>query len=325
VKNNSVINHFLLNSFFRKFGNRISFLGNEISNFLKNEIFLEKGIEVTLFLVMAATQRKGAITITFGDQVENGIGMEQIGEMIKEGFTPVEIEIIAEKARKKNLEVIHYDVRKLLPKNIRDKADPASILVVRQGVEMFACPDKLYEEQIKLKWDEKKLSRGRIVNSLARKNLCYADFSQSPEYEKGKGRVYDFGELPELSKVRNGLGNLTGKKGKDLLAEGNYYYDLEDGKEGKCGIGWHGDAERRIVIGLRLGCGFPIEWNWYKQSEPVGKRLHIDLHHGDFYIMSDKTTGYDWKRGRVYTLRHAAGNKKKYLDANGEANEYVLF
>ena len=28
-----------------------------------------------------------------------------------------------------------------------------------------------------------------------------------------------------------------------LVAEANYYYDLE-----KCGIGYHGDAERRIVV-----------------------------------------------------------------------------
>lgn len=28
------------------------------------------------------------------------------------------------------------------------------------------------------------------------------------------------------------------------------------------------------------------------------------------YIMSEKATGYDWKKRSIYTLRHAAGCKK---------------
>jgi hypothetical protein len=34
------------------------------------------------------------------------------------------------------------------------------------------------------------------------------------------------------------------------------------------------------------------------------------LNHGDIYIMSDKAVGYDWKKRKIPTLRHAAGCKK---------------
>jgi hypothetical protein len=35
-----------------------------------------------------------------------------------------------------------------------------------------------------------------------------------------------------------------------------------------------------------------------------------DLEHGDMYVMSEKTTGFDWKSKTKYTLRHAAGCDK---------------
>ena len=40
------------------------------------------------------------------------------------------------------------------------------------------------------------------------------------------------------------------------------------------------------------------------------------LNHGDFYVMSEKTVGFDWKRKSILTLRHAAG-AKKYLTIKG--------
>jgi len=40
-----------------------------------------------------------------------------------------------------------------------------------------------------------------------------------------------------------------------------------------------------------------------------------DLNHGDLYIMSEKTTGFDWKKRTLITLRHAAGCEK-YIKVN---------
>lgn len=98
-----------------------------------------------------------------------------------------------------------------------------------------------------------------------------------------------------------------GMTGEKLLAEGNYYYDQT------CGIGYHGDAERKKVIGLRLGDSMPLVYQWYYQGNPIGDRYYFELDGGDMYIMCTKATGNDWKRRNDYTLRHAAG-ASKYID-----------
>ena len=48
------------------------------------------------------------------------------------------------------------------------------------------------------------------------------------------------------------------KKAMNLEIEGNLYYDTS-----KCGIGFHGDSERKKVIACSLGKSRPIHWQWY--------------------------------------------------------------
>ena len=91
----------------------------------------------------------------------------------------------------------------------------------------------------------------------------------------------------------------------NLIGEGNYYHDIRN-----CGIGYHGDTERKIVVGCRLGASMPLHYNWYHKRKPVGKNVQIPLHHGDIYIMDAKAVGYDWKSQNIYTLRHATGCSK---------------
>jgi len=93
-----------------------------------------------------------------------------------------------------------------------------------------------------------------------------------------------------------------------LFAEGNYYYDIN-----KCGIGYHGDTERKIVIGIRLGASMPLCFKWFTKGEPINADSHkiqIILNDGDIYLMSEKAVGYDWKKKNKVTLRHAAGCDK---------------
>jgi hypothetical protein len=33
----------------------------------------------------------------------------------------------------------------------------------------------------------------------------------------------------------------------------------------------------------------------------------IELAHGDMYAMSEKAVGFDWKKKKIFTLRHATG------------------
>ena len=74
-----------------------------------------------------------------------------------------------------------------------------------------------------------------------------------------------------------------------------------------CGIGYHGDSERRKVIAIRIGGSMPIHYQWFIKSRPIGGNVVIPLYDGDLYIMSEKAVGFDWKSNARYTLRHAAG------------------
>ena len=113
-----------------------------------------------------------------------------------------------------------------------------------------------------------------------------------------------FSTLPYLNAAR--------EKVKTLIpdnfvpqAEGNLYYDTS-----KTYIGFHGDTERTFVIGLRLGDQIPLHFQWYQNSEKIGPVTTIEMNHGDVYIMSCKAVGSDWKKRKIPTLRHAAGNPK---------------
>ena len=93
--------------------------------------------------------------------------------------------------------------------------------------------------------------------------------------------------------------------GQTFVCEGNYYYDST-----RCGIGYHGDSERKLVIGVRLGKSLPLCYYWYLNNERIGPQKNIMLNNGDMYMMSEKATGNDWKNRSKLTLRHAAGCNK---------------
>ena len=73
--------------------------------------------------------------------------------------------------------------------------------------------------------------------------------------------------------MRNQLSSYL-PNGSDLAAEGNYYYDVN-----KCGIGFHGDAERKRVIAIRLCSGkcYPLHYQWFLKGDPIGKRAIVEL------------------------------------------------
>lgn len=267
------------------------------------------------------------ITITFSSQVENHANNQQIGELedVGEGFNLEELEkcknIIDDKYK---TELINLN-EALNTCGLENIAEQAYILVIRNGVDYLLninteeTKDNLLEEQQKLDKDKKAFMYGRVVNKLARHNLCFADFTQEANYEKKEGTVIDFkNEKIRITNIlRENMGYLFNKEGiykktNKLLAEGNYYYDIN-----KCGIGWHGDGERRKVIGVRLGETIPLAYLWYKNNKPLGKKIVINLNHGDLYIMSEKAVGTDWKKSSKLTLRHSAGCEK-YIKSKHE-------
>jgi len=202
-----------------------------------------------------------------------------------------------------------FNLKTLLPDEVIVNAEDAYILVAHQGLNCMIKPynsDYFFQEQAALEKDTQAFMYGRVVNKRARYNLCFGSQDQEPDYTQGKGRIVAFDKLPLLNHVRQILPLVIGEKGENLVAEGNYY-DIT-----KCGIGFHGDSERRKVVGIRVGATLPLHYQWFHQSKPIGKRGEILLNHGDVYFMSEKAVGNDWKRKTILTLRHAAG-APKYL------------
>lgn len=239
---------------------------------------------------------KSTITITFSESVENHVGNQQIGTKINNGISVDELIIIKNMYEKEGYICNYYDLSSLI-----NNYENAGLLVIRN----YLKNDNLFNILSKLNWDKKVMMKGRVVNKHARYNLCFSNFEQEPNYEDGKGRVYDFSKLPELDKIRNDISKYIDNIciNVNINAEGNYYYDNE-----KCYIGLHGDTERRLVIGLRLGDEFPLFFRGYHKKNPISDFFKINLNGGDLYYMSDKAVGYDWRKQLVPTLRHCAGN-----------------
>ena len=244
-------------------------------------------------------------TITFGEVAENHARMQQIGELANSGISIEELKLAQSKFEALGCRCEYIDLNAALGGGI--SVDPAAFLIIRGGVEKILgrSADVLFDEHKDLPVDKKAFMYGRVVNKHARHNLCFSEDDQEPDYESGKGRIISFARLPFTSQIRAKLPELVGHKAIGLQAEGNYYYDVS-----KCGIGFHGDGERRIVIALRLGASLPIHYQWFLRNKPVGSRVEAIINHGDMYIMSEKAVGTDWKSSSIYTLRHAAGCAK---------------
>lgn len=229
-------------------------------------------------------------TLTFCDCSENHKGMEMNGTISDEGFSKEFL----------------IDIQKKLGGELIDLKNDAWILIIRNGLETLIGKENSFElkkEQDSLKPDTKAFMYGRVVNKIARHNLCFSDIGHEPDYENKKGTVISYSSLPYTQMVRNKLQDIFGEK---YECEANYYYN------NKCGIGAHGDSERRKVIGVRLGDTMPLNFCWYLQNKPIDIPICFELNNNDMYVMSEKTVGFDWKKSSIRTLRHAAG-APKYL------------
>lgn len=250
-----------------------------------------------------------SITITFGDQAENHVGMQKIGNIADRGFTYEEL--INAKNNFENIGCVCelLDLRDSVKDiNIKQLLEPAYILIIHKAVDNILkdidkTADCMYNEQKILDIDKKAKMYGRVVNKHARYNLCFSDFNQEPDYNNGQGRIISFDNVPLTNYIKNKIPDFVGHLGNNLQAEGNYYYNIN-----KCGIGYHGDSERLKVIAVRLGLTNPLTFLWFHKNKYVGEITYLDnLKNGDMYIMSEKATGNDWKKKNSYTIRHAAG------------------
>ena len=252
---------------------------------------------------------RACITITFCDVCENHVGMQNTGILSHRGLLVKELVAIGDNYRKKGYEIELIRLDKVIKPNVPEGIviEKAAVLVVRGFLGKNGLPSNknMMKEEMSLDWDKKAFMKGRVVNKIARHNLCYSEKDQEPDYENKKGRIISFDNLPLLKKVRNEISTMN-KLTVNLNAEGNLYYDTN-----KCSIKFHGDYERKIVIALRLGASedLPLKYAWFHRTEPVSEVYSINLNAGDLYIMSAKAVGQDWKNSSQATLRHAVNAK----------------
>jgi hypothetical protein len=291
-------NPFLLKSFKMLAANNISILK-------RNFKLLQKSV---------LTKQNSALTLTFGDRAENHAGMQIIGKMAEHGFTIDKLREAQRRLKAEGCESEFIDLKAELlktwnnPNNV--DVSEAGVLLVRNAVnhilqDVDFTDNDLFEEQINLNLDTKAFMYGRVVNKKARHNLCFDETEQEPDYTQKKGRIVKYDNVPLTKYVRYSFTKYLGKEAYRLAGEGNYYYDIRI-----CGIGWHGDTERKKVVAIRLGASIPLAYQWFYKNKVIGKTINLPkINHGDMYIMSEKASGFDWKKSSLPTLRHAAGSK----------------
>ena len=257
---------------------------------------------------------KESWSITICESGENHTGMEILGKKADEGMSCDLLKEAKTKAEADGYICEYFDLKELGLKDETERyerASEAGILIIRDVLSKFgATNDGLRQEMKNIDCDKKywDVRRSKVLNKLARHNVCFDYRDQEPNIGNKKGRIVNINSLDNLKSVIENLHLYFGDKSKGLIAELNHYYNVK-----KCGIGFHGDTERRIVICIRLGESLPLNFYWYENSKRVGQRITLPiLNEGDMYVMSDKAVGYDWKlrKNNRLTLRHSAGCPK---------------
>lgn len=257
--------------------------------------------------------------ITFGEVAILHTGGKEYGNGRRQnGFSCEELQNIQQLYPN---QTEYISISESLPKNLQI-GNEAGVLIFRNQNSStidreFQLPlskklaDNLYGEQESIDYDEKYWDnrRQRTLNKRARLNVVFGREAIQHSEDYKQCTVIAYSDLPNLQKVKNNLANILGIKAHDLNAEGNKYF------HDKSGIGFHGDAERKIVICLSLGKSSTLRYQWRLpgSSNHTLQPIDIKVDHGDVYIMSEKATGYDWKSRSKVRVVHAAGHSS-YID-----------
>jgi len=248
------------------------------------------------------------ISLIFGDGNESHVGMEKLGKISENGFTVLDLKKTKGIFKSLGCKCKLYKLHKLLlEENIDMDIPKAYILPIKNAASVLIgnfTLEELFNENLNLEYDKKALMYGRVVNKNCRHCLCFGDNKEEPEYEKGKGIIESYENIPIVKLIKENLEKYVVNSG-ELVGGSNFYYDIK-----KTGISYHGDGERKKVIILRLGENLPLHLNWFFKSEKIGKHFELNLKNGDMYLLCDKAIGNDWKKKNILTLRHATGCDK---------------
>ena len=271
---------------------------------------------------------QGTVSLTFCDSGENHAGMKMLGERVEpgEGFAVEDLQRAKANFEALGCECEMVDFASMLREiagethqlNIPD-GGAGTVLIIRGGAKVFGDVEEMKKEMGGFEWDKKYwcARRKKVLNKHARANVCFDVQACDADYEQGQGTIVSWDAVPEVAKIRSGLKFMLGRKGQDLVCEGNQYFSE------KCGIGFHGDAERRKVVAVRLGNAMRMQWCWYYKHSAVGRKCEVLLEDGDMYIMEEKAVGTDWRRSCIFTLRHAAGAEKYLKEKRKEGSDEV--
>jgi len=200
----------------------------------------------------------------------------------------------------------------------KDNLPKACLLVIKNGIELLIKPDeaaKLYQEQDEIRYDGRFFDKGRLKIKRAHKNMLFAAERQDASDDYTQATVTAFSEVPLLNKIRTSIQSLLGDRTADLEVDGTKYHTsfYEKGDDGKpmkkhSNMGWHGDDNKKIVVGMCLGASATLSFIWRlpgSQKNSTDTRVTVPLAHGDVYVMSEKTIGSDWKSSSLLRCLHS--------------------
>ena len=260
-------------------------------------------------------------SLTIGNGGENHTGMEFLGNMRKKGQGWDIDRLLYAKEILENIFDKHVDLFNLnelclegvtIPEGQKPKD---SYLMVVRGF----LSDRVHQNMIKelgsYVWDRKywDTRRQKVLNKLARANVCYGKEGREANYAEGKGTIVGFEQSPLVGNLLKVVEILM--RDKDLIVEGNQYDDVS-----KNGIGPHGDSERVCVSCLRVGESMPMKFGMFWNCKLRGKPFETLIKGGDLYFMSEEAVGAEWKSRSKWVWRHCAG-APKYLKMKGEGEE----
>ena len=260
-------------------------------------------------------------SLTIGNGGENHTGMEFLGNLRKKGQgwdidRLLYAKDILENIFDKKVDLYNLNKECLEGVTIPEASKPkdAYLMVVRGFLS-----DRVHQNMIKelgsYEWDRKywDTRRQKVLNKLARANVCYGKEGRAANYAEGKGTIIGFDNSPLVGNLLKVVEILM--RDEDLIVEGNQYDDAS-----KNGIGPHGDTERVCVSCLRVGESMPMKFGMFWNCKLRGKPFETIINGGDLYFMSEEAVGAEWKSRSKWIWRHCAG-APKYLKMKGEGEE----
>ena len=269
----------------------------------------------------SAKPLKQTWSLTIGNGGENHTGMEFLGNLRKKGQGWDLDRLLYAKGILENIfdkQVDLYNLNKECLEGVTipeaSKPKNAYLMVVRDFLSK-SVHKNMIKELGSYKWDRKywDTRRQKVLNKLARANVCYGKEGRVANYAEGKGTIIGFDQSPLVGNLLQVVEILM--KDEGLIVEGNQYDDVR-----KNGIGPHGDTERVCVACLRVGESMPMKFGMFWNCKVRGKPFETVINGGDLYFMSEEAVGAEWKSRSKWIWRHCAG-APKYLKMKGEGEE----